>query len=200
MKIIGLTGSIGMGKSATAKMLRVMKIPVFDSDACVHHLLSQNPATMAEVAQAFPEAWDSVRQVIDRKKLGAIVFHKPIARKTLEFIIHPKVWKAQRDFIAKTRRAGQRWVVLDIPLLFETGSNRKCDSVFCVTAPSFIQQQRVLGRATMTPEKFKAILKGQMPDAHKRKLSDVVILTGLGRATTLQHLKKALRHLAKEKA
>lgn len=198
MKIIGLTGSIGMGKSAAAKMLRVMRFPVFDSDACVHSLLATGGAGVGPVLNRFPEAKDSSRRGIDRKKLGEIVFRDPAARKALEAILHPLVWSAQRQFIAKSRRAGYRKIILDIPLLFETGSHRKCDAILCVSAPHFIQRQRVLSRTGMTEDKFMAILMGQLGDHHKRKLSDYIIPTGIGRAFTLQRLKKTLRLISKQ--
>ncbi len=193
MKVIGLTGSIGMGKSAAASMLRVMKIPVFDSDACVHDLLSGRAVPL--IREAFPQAWDARTKRIDRHRLGQIVFRNPKDRRTLESLLHPMVWQAQKDFIAAARRAGKRLVVLDIPLLFETGSDRKCDQVICVTAPPFLQKTRVLRRPNMTEDKFYAILRGQLDDRSKRNLSHHVIPTGLGRRVTFYHLKKLLRSL-----
>ena len=193
MKVIGLTGSIGMGKSAAANMLRVMKIPVFDSDACVHDLLSGRAAPL--IRGAFPQAWDTRTQRIDRHKLGQIVFRNPKDRRTLESILHPMVWQAQRDFIAAARRAGKRIVVLDIPLLFETGSERKCDQVICVTAPFFLQKTRVLRRPNMTEDKFYAILREQLDDRSKCRLATHVVPTGAGRRTTFSHLKKLVRIL-----
>lgn len=183
-----------MGKSATANMLRALGVPVFDSDACVHALLAQGGAGILGVKNKFPECWDKTTATINRQILGRIVFNDKEARKDLESILHPLVWKAQREFLAKCRRAGHKQVVLDIPLLFETGSHRKCDRIICVTAPAFVQQQRVLKRPGMTLEKLAGILEGQIPDAQKRKMADHVIHTGLGRAATLQSLKKALRY------
>ncbi len=193
MKIIGLTGSIGMGKSTAAQMLRVLKIPVFDSDAYVHDALKSNHAVIQGIHAHFPDCFDKKTKKINRQALGHIVFKNTAARQTLESILHPHVWHAQRDFIAKCRRAGYTKIVLDIPLLFETGSERKCNEIICVTAPSFLQQQRVLARSGMTAEKFNAILKRQLPDLHKKRMADHIIPTGLGRAATLQHLKKALQ-------
>lgn len=190
MKIIGLTGSIGMGKSATAKLLRVLKVPVFDSDVCVHRLIQTT--AVPQIRKAFSSVWDRKTQSIDRKALGRIVFASPVAKEELENILHPLVWEEQQKFIAKCRRAGHRAIVLDVPLLFETGRNRICDKTICVTAPSFIQKTRVLSRKGMSSEKYQAVLKAQMPDRDKRYLSDFVVQTGLGRAFTLQKLKKIL--------
>lgn len=183
-----------MGKSATANMLRALGVPVFDSDACVHGLLATGGAGVKAVVARFPECWDKQTDTINRQILGKVVFGNKAAKKDLESILHPLVWKAQRNFLAKSRRAGHKQVVLDIPLLYETGSHRKCDRIICVTAPAFVQQQRVLKRPGMTMEKLASILDGQLPDIQKRKMSDHVIHTGLGRAATLQSLKKALRY------
>lgn len=190
MKIIGLTGSIGMGKSATATLLRVLKVPVFDSDACVHDLL--NGAAIPQIKWAFPSVWSKLHETIDRQALARIVFADPAAKFQLEQILHPLVWAAQQKFIAKCKRAGHQRIVLDIPLLFETGRHRICDKTICVTAPNFLQQSRVLSRKNMNSDKYKAILKSQIPDRDKRYLSDFVVQTGLGRAFTLQKLKKIL--------
>lgn len=179
-----------MGKSATATLLRVLKVPVFDSDACVHALL--NGAAVPQIRANFPSVWDSARQSIDKQALGRIVFANAGAKAQLEAILHPLVWAEQQKFIAKSRRAGHRQIVLDIPLLFETGRNRICDKTICVTAPAFLQKSRVLARNGMNSEKYKAILTSQLPDRDKRYLSDFVIHTGLGRAFTLQKLKKIL--------
>lgn len=190
MQIIGLTGSIGMGKSATARLLRVLKVPVFDSDACVHQLLKGE--ARADIRRAFPSVWDAASQSIDRQILARIIFADPLAKARLESILHPLVWAQQQKFIAKNRRAGRRAVVLDIPLLYESGRDRICDKTICVTAPPFLQTSRVLSRKGMNSEKYKAILRSQMPDHDKRLLSDFIVPTGLGRAFTLQKLKKIL--------
>lgn len=191
MEIIGLTGSIGMGKSLTASMLKALGIPVFDSDACVHSLLSGQ--AREQICHKFPVIWDKTSQTIDKKLLGEIIFADSKAKDELEAILHPMVWEAQQKFISKAKRAGKRRVILDIPLLFETGRHNICDKVICVTAPYFVEKQRVLSRKNMTFNKFKAILNSQMPDKDKQKLSDIVIPTGLGRRATITYLKKALK-------
>lgn len=193
MKVIGLTGSIGMGKSETARMLRVMGVPVFDSDAAVHALTARNGPALPAIAARFPGVVEN--GVLDRRKLGAIVFKDPSALKILERILHPMVGEKRERFIAAARRAGWKKVVLDVPLLFETGGDKRCDAVLVVSAPAFIQRQRVLRRPGMSAEKLTDILKRQMPDAEKRKRADRVIHSGLGRAVTWRELSKAMREL-----
>jgi dephospho-CoA kinase len=190
MKIIGLTGSIGMGKSATASLLRGLKIPVFDSDACVHHLLAGK--AIPPIIALFPQVWDEKNQQIDKVLLSKIVFSSAENKEKLESILHPLVWEEQQKFIAHHRRAARKTIILDVPLLFETGRDRICDHVICVTAPQFIQKNRVLSRKGMTIEKYRAILTAQYPDREKRLRSNTVIPTGLGKAFTLKKLKKAL--------
>jgi len=191
MKIIGLTGSIGMGKSLTSGIFQKLGTPVFDSDKCVHHLLSGSSVIKA-ISRTFPEAMDSRTKRIDKKRLGDIIFSDKNARRQLEDILHPMVWKEQKKFLRKCRRAGYKQVVLDIPLLFETGRNQICDKTICVTAPYFLQRQRVLSRPNMTEEKFISILSKQIPDRTKRLLSNVVIQTGIGRPFTIQTIKRLL--------
>jgi dephospho-CoA kinase len=191
MEIIGLTGSIGMGKSLAASMLKTLGFPVFDSDACVHSLLKG--VAIKPIRKAFPSAWNKDSQSIDKVKLGELVFSNKQAKDTLELILHPLVWQAQQEFLSKCRRAGYKKVVLDIPLLFETGRDRICNRVICVTAPRFIQEQRVLRRKNMNRTKFNSILNSQMPDKSKQRHSDIVIPTGLGRRVTLNYLKRALQ-------
>lgn len=179
-----------MGKSATATLLRALKTPVFDSDACVHDLLQS--AAIPSVVAAFPECWNAKEGRIDRAILGRIIFADVSKKEVLEAILHPMVWDAQQKFIAKCRRAGRKTVILDIPLLFETGRDRICDKTICVTAPPFLQKARVMSRSGMNSEKYKHIVASQMPDTDKRMLSDFVVQTGLGRAFTLKKLKKIL--------
>lgn len=190
MEIIGLTGSIGMGKSLTASIIRGLGVPVFDSDTCVHSLLTGRALTF--IIKEFPSVWDGRTETIDKKALGLIIFNDDQAKGRLEAILHPMVWEEQQKFIASCQRSGKKRVVLDIPLLFETGRDKICDKIICVTAPYFIQKQRVLMRNAMTEEKFKAILNSQMSDLEKQKRADIIIPTGLGRSVTIAHIKKAL--------
>lgn len=180
-----------MGKSTTAALLRVLRIPVFDSDACIHTLLEGTAVT--EIKKCFPSVWDNTTRSIDRQRLGRLIFANAEAKEKLEAILHPMVWTEQQKFIARCRRAGYRKIVLDVPLLFETGRNRICDQTICVTAPAFLQKSRVLSRSNMNSEKYRAIIQSQLPDHDKRHLSDFIVQTGLGRAFTLQKLQKLLK-------
>jgi dephospho-CoA kinase len=191
MKILGLTGSIGMGKTTAAAMLRRLRVPVHDADATVHALFASGGAAVALVDAAFPGV--IAGGAVDRTALGAKVFGDDAALKRLEAIVHPLVRKAEREFLARQRRRRARLVVLDIPLLFETGGERRCHKVAVVTAPAFLQAQRVLARPGMTPARLAAIRAKQMPDAEKRKRADFVIPTGMGRAFALRRLKAAVR-------
>ncbi|OWJ66272.1 dephospho-CoA kinase [Inquilinus limosus] len=193
MRILGLTGSIGMGKSTAAAMFRRDGIAVHDADAVVHDLMRRGGAAVPAVAKAFPEA---VRDgAVDRRALGALVFGRPEALRRLEAILHPLVRRRMRRFLQQAGRRGDDLVVLDIPLLFETGGERFCDAVAVVSAPRLIQRQRVLARPGMTKEKFAAILAAQMPDREKRRRADWVVPTGLGRRPTRLAL-RALRRQA----
>jgi dephospho-CoA kinase len=191
MEIIGLTGSIGMGKSLAASMVKRLGIPVFDSDSCVHALLAGRALPL--IRAAFPSVWDTDAQFLDKRKLATLIFTDAVAKERLESLLHPMVWEEQQKFIAKSRRAGKKQIVLDIPLLFETGRERICNRVICVTAPPFIQKQRVLSRKNMTPEKLTAILNSQIKDKDKQRYADITVPTGLGRRITFVHLKKALK-------
>jgi dephospho-CoA kinase len=186
MKILGLTGSIGMGKSTAAAMLRRMGVPVHDADATVHTLLGPKGAAVPLVDAAFP---GSVREGrVDRAALGQMVFGKPAELKRLEAILHPLVRRAEADFLKRHCRRKVRLVVLDIPLLFETGGERRCDKVMVVTCPAFLQAQRVLKRPGMNAERLRHILAKQMPDAHKRKRADIILPTGSGKLPVLRRL------------
>ncbi|RNJ44316.1 dephospho-CoA kinase [Mesorhizobium erdmanii] len=176
MIVLGLTGSIGMGKSTTAKMFAEAGVPVHDSDEAVHRLYSGVAAPLVEAA--FPGT--VVDGVVDRVKLGARVLGNAAALKRLEAIIHPLVRADADDFLARHRTAGESIAVLDIPLLFETGGRGRVDKVVVVTAPAEVQRQRVLARPGMTEEKLAAILAKQVPDEEKRGLADFVIDTGQG--------------------
>jgi len=180
MLLIGLTGSIGMGKSETAKMFARHGVPVCDSDATVHALYDKGGAAVEAVGAAFPGVVVDGR--VDREKLSREVVGKPEALRKLELIVHPLVGEAQRAALQAAAASGARMVVLDIPLLFETGGRARVDVVVVVSAPGDVQRQRVLARPGMTPEKLEAILLKQMPDAEKRSRADFVVDTSLGLA------------------
>ena len=177
----------------TASLLRILKVAVHDSDAAVHEALSPRGGAFHYVIKAFPEALNKKTKVIDRAVLGKIVFADLYKRKLLEKIIHPHVWASQQKFINHARRMGLKYVVMDIPLLFETKAENKFDKIICVTAPRFLQRQRVLRRPGMSEQKFLKILKHQTPDTEKRRRSDFVVQTGLGRADTLRKLKEIFK-------
>lgn len=193
MRVVGLTGSIGMGKSTAARMIRAMGIPVHDADAVVHRLLGRGGAAVALIEAAFPGV--SRDGGVDRQALGARVFADQAALRRLEAILHPLVHAVQRRFLARAARRRAPLVVLDVPLLFETGGDRICDAVLVVSAPAAIQRQRVLRRKGMTPEKLTAILAQQMPDWEKRRRASAVIPTGLGIAFSRRVLQRALRRV-----
>jgi dephospho-CoA kinase len=191
LTIIGLTGGIGMGKSATAKILSGLGLPVHNADLAVHDLLAAGGKAVKPVAKLFPPSFRSGK--IDRKKLGAIVFDQPQKLKALERILHPLVRKTEEAFIRQAKRTKAHAVVLDIPLLFETGGEARCDFTICVTAPAAIQRARVLKRRDMTPQKFAAILKRQMPNAERKRRADYVISTAVSPADTRRQLDAILR-------
>ncbi|HZH28646.1 MAG TPA: dephospho-CoA kinase [Azospirillaceae bacterium] len=191
MVILGLTGSIGMGKSTAARMLRRLGIPVHDADAVVHRLLAKGGGAVAPIAAAFPGV---VRDgAVDRQALGAQVFDNPDKLRWLESIVHPRVQASLRRFLADAARRRMKVVVLDVPLLFETGGDRRTDRTVVVTAPRFVQRARVLARSGMTEAKLAAILARQMPDVEKRRRADFVVPTGLGRRFTLKALVRVVR-------
>lgn len=176
MRKLGLTGSIGMGKSTTARMFAACGVPVHDADACVHALYAGRAAPLIE--RAFPGTVSDGR--VDRTRLSPHVLGRPEAMKQLENIIHPLVREEEIRFLEKAGAARKRVVVLDIPLLFETGGDRRVDAVVLVTANAAIQKERVLAREGMTADRFEAILAKQMPDHDKRRRSHFLIDTGLG--------------------
>lgn len=192
MTVIGLTGSIGMGKSLAAAMLRRMGLPVFDSDACARAALEPGGESFAAVIESFPEVFDPRRGTIDRAHLGKIVFADPARRRVLESLVHPAVHRAQRKFLLRARRMGARAAVLDIPLLFETGAQTRCDAVLCASAPAFVQRARVLARPGMDSQRLRGVLSAQENDAAKRRRATRVIRTGLGRAATFAALRAFL--------
>lgn len=192
MFILGLTGSIGMGKSTTAAMFRAEGIAVQDSDATVHALYKG--AAAAPVEMAFP---GTTRDgAVDRALLAARVLGNPAALAQLEAIVHPLVAASRRAFLAEAAKRGEGIVVLDIPLLFETGLDRAVDAVVLVTAPETVQKERVSQRPGMTPERLAAILARQMTDADKRTRSHFIIDTGGGLASAERQVRGILRALA----
>ncbi|MDE1569639.1 dephospho-CoA kinase [Aquabacter sp. P-9] len=176
MWVLGLTGSIGMGKSATAGMFRALGVPVHDADATVHDLYAKE--AVAPVEAAFPGVVKDGR--VDRPALSARVLGDADAMKRLEAIVHPLVRAREEAFLAKARAAGARLVVLDIPLLLETGSAGRVDAVAVVSAPAEVQKSRVLARPGMSEERFALILAKQVPDAEKRRRAHFLIDTGRG--------------------
>ncbi|MGB0749759.1 MAG: dephospho-CoA kinase [Magnetospiraceae bacterium] len=196
MIILGLTGSIGMGKSTTALFFRQAGVPVHDADAAVHQLFARGGAAVGPLEAAFPGV--VVEGAVDRQRLSGHVIGKPTALSKLEKIVHPLVRHHRLTYLARAARRGVPWVVLDIPLLFETGGEADCDAVAVVTAPAFIQRQRVLNRPGMTEEKFAAILQRQLPDQQKRRRADFLIWSSLGRQfarASVESILQKVRHL-----
>jgi len=193
MIILGLTGSVGMGKSTAAREFRRMGVPVHDADKAVHRLLGRGGKAVAAVATAFPGVEKG--GAIDRAALGRRVFSDPVALKQLEAILHPLVRQAERAFLARARRQRRKLVVLDIPLLYETGGEKRCDKGLVVSAPRRIQLARVMARPGMTAERLAGVEARQMPDAEKRRRADIVIETGLDRRHSRAKLRRAVRRL-----
>jgi dephospho-CoA kinase len=179
MIILGLTGSIGMGKSTATSTLRRLRVPVFDADAAVHRLQGRGGRAVRPIGAAFPGSVAGGR--VDREALRRAVLGDPAALKRLEAIVWPLVRDEERRFLARARRTGERLVVLDVPLLFENGGERRVDAVMVVSAPTAVQRARVMRRPGMTAERFAAIKARQMPDAEKRRRADHVVWTGLSR-------------------
>jgi dephospho-CoA kinase len=184
--LLGLTGSIGMGKSTTARMFTDLGVPVWDADACVHALYAQGGAAVAPIAAAFPQA---IRDgAVDRAALKTILSTDKQALSRLESIVHPLTTQSRAAFVAAHPQAPL--ILLDIPLLFETGADQACDAVLVVTTPPELQRARVLERGTMSPEALDLILSRQMPDAEKRARADYVIET-----RTLEQTRAAVQEL-----
>jgi len=193
---LGLTGSIGMGKSEAARMFRRLGVRVFDSDATVHQLLGPGGVAVDAVVAAFPGV--AKNGAVDRGALGAAVFGRPDDLRRLEGTLHPMVRAARARFLREAQSRRDRLVVFDVPLLFETGGERHCDAVIVVTAPPFVQRARVLGRPGMSPEKFAAILGQQVPDAEKRRRADFIAPTGMGKRAALNAIRRAITMLCGE--
>lgn len=196
MLLLGLTGSIGMGKSTTADMFRAEGTPVYDSDRLVHDIYN-GPAAM-EIERAFPGA--TVGGAVDRNRLASFVLGDAAAMKRLEAIVHPLVWEGRRRFLEEQARRGVKIAVLDIPLLFETGADKDVDAIVVVTAPKSLQRARVLARANMTEEKFESILARQTPDEEKRRRADFIVHTDAGREAARGEVRAILKTLQAREA
>ena len=198
MKVIGLTGGIGMGKSNAAAGFRRAGLPVFDADATVHALQGRGGRAVRAIGAAFP---GTVRDgSVDRAALRRVVLLDADgsgsgAMGRLEAIVHPLVRQAERAFLARAQRGGRRLVVLDVPLLLETGGERRVDHVVVVSAPAAVQRQRVRARRKMSPAQIEAMIARQMPDARKRLMADTVIRTGLSRHHTQAQLRRLIGRL-----
>jgi dephospho-CoA kinase len=196
MLIVGLTGSLAMGKSETARMFGELGCPVFDADAEVHRLYTAGGAAVAPVAALFPAAL--VDGAIDRAKLSALLLADPSALPQLESIVHPLVRDAEARFIAAARDADQPFVILDIPLLFETGRDSAVDRIVVVSAPAAIQRQRALARPAMTEEKLEQLLSRQTSDADKRARADFIVETGRGLDDAFDQVRRIVSRLREE--
>ena len=198
MRIIGLTGGIGTGKSTAATLFRRVRVPVFDADCVVHALQAPGGAALRPIGAAFP---GTVRNgVLDRAALRALVLADPAALRRLEAIVHPLVRQAEHRFLGRARRAGAPAVVLDIPLLFETGGAGRVDTVVVVSAPRAVQLARVARRRGMSPAQAEAVIARQMPDAEKRRRADLVIRTGLSRRHAQSRLARFIQAIRKPRA
>jgi dephospho-CoA kinase len=193
MFVLGLTGSLGMGKSTTARFFADAGVPVHDADATVHRLYERE--AVAAIEAAFPGTTADGK--VDRRKLSARVLGDTAALKRLEDLVHPLVQDAERRMLAQARARGEQIAVLDIPLLFETGADARVDAVVVVTAPAEVQRARVLERAGMTIEKLDAILANQVPDAEKRRRADFIVDTSQGFEAARAQVRAILAAVAK---
>jgi len=193
MLIIGLTGSIGMGKSTTLQMFADEGVPVYDADAAVHAVYSSTAVPVVEAA--FPGTTADGK--VDRQKLSQRVLGNPDALKKLEQIVHPLLGAHRQKFLEQAETSGAPIVLMDVPLLFETGGEKRMDAVVVVSAPAELQRERVLARENMTPDKLDAILARQMPDAEKRKRADFVVDTSRGLEPVRAEVKDILAKVAK---
>ena len=193
MMILGLTGSIGMGKSTTAKLFAEAGVPVYDADAAVHGLYEGEAAPAIEAA--FPGTTAGAK--VDRQKLSARVVHDPAAMKQLEQIVHPMLGASRQKFFHDAERSGTPVVVVDVPLLFETGGEKRVDAVVVVTTSPEQQRARIMERGTMTSEALDSILARQLPDAEKRKRADFVVDTSHGLDPVRAQIRDILQRVVK---
>ena len=191
--IIGLTGGIGTGKSTAADILSKMGYPLHSADDAVHRLIDKKGAAVKPIRKLFAAAF--VDGKVDRQILGQMVFGKSQKLKQLEKILHPLVQKEERTFVKKAMQKKAPAVILEIPLMFETGAEARCDFVICMTAPRALQKERVLKRKGMTASKFAAIIKHQMPESEKKKRADLVVSSEHGRAAVRRHLHFIMQQL-----
>jgi dephospho-CoA kinase len=194
MIVLGLTGSIGMGKSTAAAALRRLGVPLYDADAEIHKMLGPGGSAVAAVEGAFPGVRGDDGG-IDRRRLGPRVFGKPEELRRLEKILHPMVRAVEQRWVARQRARGAELVVLDIPLLFETDRIDRIDGVIVVSAPLRLQRERVMRRPGMTAERFAAILDSQLADREKRRRADFVVSTALNRAAAARQLASIVRRV-----
>ena len=192
MFVLGLTGSLGMGKSTTAGFFAELGVPVHDADATVHQLYKAEAVSPIEAA--FPGT--TANGEVDREKLAKRVLDDPAAIKKLEGIVHPLVRAAEEHFLTEAEKKNARVAVLDIPLLFETGGDRRCDAVVVVSAPEDVQRARIFERPGMTAQKFSAIAANQMPDAEKRKRADFTVDTSKGFDAARAQVREILARVA----
>ena len=191
MRLIGLTGGIGMGKSTASAAFRRAHLPVFDADAEVHKLQAKGGAALPAISAAFPGTVEG--GVLNRAALREIVLAEKTELRMLERILHPRIRAAEQKFLARARAAGARVAILDIPLLFEGRGDKRVDEVVVVSAPRDVQIVRVRARGKMSPEQIAAVIARQMPDAEKRRRADHVVRTGLSRFHALRSLKRLIR-------
>ncbi len=200
MIILGLTGSIAMGKSTIGALMNILGIPVHESDHSVHRLLDRNSEARPAIATAFPlyeypEIYEKKTYNIKRKEFGELIFNNEDHRNTLENILHPLVREDQEDFIRKSKLKKFDIICLDIPLLFETNAQKRVDYTIVVSAPYLIQKQRITNRPNISEEKFNIILERQMPDSEKCARADYVIKTGIGHAHSMKMLKNIIHDI-----
>ena len=196
MIIVGLTGSLAMGKTETAKMFAALGVPVFDSDAEVHRLYAKDGEAVSLIEREFPTA--VIGGTVDRATLSSIVTREPRALARLESLVHPLVEKARTRFMDESRRKKEKLIILDMPLLFETGLDRSVDRVIVVTAPAEVQRQRAMARKGMTVNKLETILARQLPDSEKRARADFVVDTSRGFAEAAAQVRRIVAQLNSE--
>jgi dephospho-CoA kinase len=196
MIVAGLTGSIAMGKSETARMFAGLGVPVFDSDAAVHEMYAKGGAAVEAIAARFPQA--IVNGAVDRQRLGELVLNDPEALKALETAIHPLVRRAESEFLDRYRSENRPLAILDIPLLFESGRQHDVDRIIVVSAPAGMQRKRALARPGMTPEKFAAIAARQIPDSEKRRQAHFTVDSSKGLDHALAQVKTIMAKLLRE--